>query len=562
MRKLYFLFLLLAAVAIVVPSCTENNIDEPQKEDPQPEPEPEPEPEPGPEPEPSNAPFEITLTGKTELSFTVDIIPQDKDMLYVRLHSTMDVFNELGIDTPEEIVAYDVDLMVKEAAAFEMSVEELFYEYYAKVGDMFGYTVQGIAPGKEFIIYAYGVKIEDGMPVATTDVVTYRDTTIASTPVEHAMDIAAAVNGTSVALTIDTKGYEGSYFSFVEPIANWTSTPNPTDEELQELAMEMWYDSLIAYLYYGFSVELAMDYLTFQGNLNDSVSLEVNTDYFVAAVPIADSGVVYAYPSVRTFTTGEVAMSDNVLTLSVSDVKPRQVTIHVETTNNDPYFVACFTKQRFADMTDEQIIAYYVDNYPMDYPIEGDLDYEMGGLEPNTEYFIAAFGYQSGVVTTGLFTYDFTTPEEVLADIQVTLGFCGYFDTAEVAAINSAYEAYVDSCDVLLAYEVISTPQAASVYRALYQTAQVANVPDSQLSEVLIQAGAKSASAVHFVSYDMNYTICAVVVDQNGNISDVYRSENINTAYEGRGDAWDFINYKHPSRASFESVVIEAPTAL
>ena len=550
MRKIYYLFLLLAAVAIVVPSCTDKPIDEPQKE------------EPTPEPEPSDAPFEIVLTGKTELSYTVDIIPKDKEMLYVRLNSTMDVFNKLGIDTPEEIIAYDIDLMVKEAEAFEMSVEELFNEYYAKMGDMYGETVQGVAPGKEFIIYAYGMKIENGMPVATTDVVALRDTTIASTPVEHAMDVATKVNGTSVEVTIDTKGYEGSYFSFVEPIANWASTSNPTDEELQELAMEMWYDSLIAYLYYGFSVELAMDNLTFQGNLNDSVSLDPNTDYFVAAVPIAETGVVYAYPTVNTFATGEVAMSENVLTLSVSDVKPRQVTMHVETTNNDPYFIACFTKQRFADMTDEEIIAYYVDNYPMDYPINGDLEYEMGGLEPNTEYFLAAFGYQSGVVTTALFTCDFTTPEEVLADIQVTLGFCGYFDTAEVAAINSAYEAYVDSYDVLLAYEITSTPKAASVYRALYQTAQVANLPDSQLSGLLIQAGAKSASAVHFVSYGMNYTICAVVVDENGNTSDVFRSENICTTYEDRGDAWDFINYKHPSRASFESVVIEAPASL
>ena len=253
MRKIYYLFLLLAAVAIVVPSCTDKPIDEPQKEEPTPEPEPEP------TPEPSDAPFEIVLTGKTELSYTVDIIPKDKEMLYVRLNSTMDVFNKLGIDTPEEIIAYDIDLMVKEAEAFEMSVEELFNEYYAKMGDMYGETVQGVAPGKEFIIYAYGMKIENGMPVATTDVVALRDTTIDSTPVEHAMDVATKVNGTSVEVTIDTKGYEGSYFSFVEPIANWASTPNPTDEELQELAMEMWYDSLIAYLYYGFSVELAMD---------------------------------------------------------------------------------------------------------------------------------------------------------------------------------------------------------------------------------------------------------------------------------------------------------------
>lgn len=549
MRKIYFLVLLLLAVAIVVPSCTEKPVDNPQEE-----PTPEPDPEPDPKPE---AAFEITVTDKTELSYTVDIIPADKEMTYFYLTKTGKNLADQGLDTPEEIIAYDLEMIQAEAEVYGMSVEELVNDYYINVGDIYDLTIQGIPPGEEFVVYAYGVEMVEGMPKPTTELVMLRDTTVASTPVEQPMSITVDVEGANVDLLFDPLDYTGRYFIFIEPVSSLVQSENPTEEELKVAAMDVWYTFLSVYLQFGFSIDVVMRDYTYEGEQTSSESLNANTKYMAVAVPVADNGVVYGYPTVKTFTTGDVEMSENVLTLSVRDVKPRSVTLVVETTNDDPYLVALLTKKYYVDMTDEEIIDYYLANFGGDMVINGDLEYPMTGIEPNTEYLMVAFGYQGGVVTTQLYTHEFATPEEIKSDMSVKINYIGHFDVKEVIALNAGYADYANR-EAMLAWEVVTEPKAAAIYRAAYKIDALANVDDEVLKQTLLARQPNEARVVTFVAYGTEYVCCAVAVDENGNISDVYRTEPISVTYETRGNAQDFLDYmsSSPSQASIESLVV------
>lgn len=534
---------LIFAVAILVTACTENPAELPSP------------------PQKKPADFEIVVTNKTTLSYTVDILPADKEMQYIFFTMTGKRFQDLGLDSHEDIIAYDLENFIAEAEAFEVTVEELLYDYYINVGDTSDRTITGIAPGDEFVVYVYGISIKDGLPVPTTDLVLLRDTTLPSTPIEQSMAVTTDINGTSVGLCFDPLTYTGCYFAFVEPIASRVSSPNPTEEELQEAAMGMWYEIISTYMSFGFSLELILENFTHKDVFSTTESLDPHTKYFAAAVPIDPTGVVYAYPTIKTFETGEVGKSENILTISIIDLKPRVATVSVKTTNNDPYLLACFEKEYFLGMSDDEIINYYLTNINSDALIYGDIDeFPMTGLNPNTEYFFAAFGYQAGVTTTQLYTCDFTTPEEVFADIQVKLNYIGHFDTKEVAALNSDYESYT-GYDAIFTWEVQTTPQAESIYRSLYKKEMLEGIDDETLKENLLQGIPKTTFQVrNFVAYNYEYVMCAVAVDANGNVSRVFRSEPISVTYDTRGDAQEFLNNTHPSSAvqySFEIPVSE-----
>lgn len=509
---------------------------------------------------PTTQDITITVKSVTELSYTIDIIPADKEMEYIYLCETGKNLASHGLETPEQIIAYDLQMIIAEAEAFGESVEELMRDYYINVGDITDLTINGIPPGEEFVVYAYGVEMVDGMPVPSTEFVIVRGTTLESTPIEVAIDATAVVNGTSVDIAVDPLSYAGSYFIFAEPVASIVEMQNPTNEELQRAAMDVWYRNLCTYLRSGFSVEVTLQQFTYSGPFTLTENFDANTQYMLAVVPVAENGVVYGYPTVVLFQTEEVGKSDNILTISVKDIKPRDVTICVTTTNDDPYQLACFTKEYFASMTDQEIIDYYLTNYGDDFIINGDLEYPMTGLEPNTEYLIAAFGCEGGVATTDLFRYEFATPEEVIADITLSINVIGHFDTQEVAAINSNYADYT-SYDAIFSWELVAEPNAAYYYRASYKSAQLNNVSDEAIIESLLSGSPKtSARVTNFVAYGTEYVCCAIAVDGNGNLSNLYRTEPIAINYENRSDAQVFINYMHPtqaSRSSFESLVIE-----
>lgn len=547
MRKICYLALIVASLGIMMASC-EKNVppqDEPNNENPGNTDDPNDPNDPG-----NDAPFEIQLIEKTELSFMFNVYPKDKTMEYIYLTDTAKNLAKNNVASDDDIPAFDLDLFKREAETYGTSVEEHVRKYYITTDEVRMVEVNGVPPGEEFVIYAYGVEFVDGMPKPTTEVITLHDTTLDAEIVEMPMEIEVGIDRCYANVTTKPAGFKGNYFSFVEKMDVYFPDTTPTEEQLVEVAMDIYYRSLALYLQFGFPLAAAIDELTVRGTESIDYDLIAETEYFAAAVPIDNAtGLIYAYPTVKSFTTGTVEPSDNVITISVSNIKAREATVKVTPSNNDPYIVACFESAAFEGKTGDEIIDYYVANFPMQ-SVGGGFEYTFTRLNPNTDLFIAAFGYEGGVVTTELFRADFKTLFEAVADIKIECDILGAFDLTEVVAINDDYQELIDLGYVaLFAYEFTTTPQAAGIQYGLYNKVSTEGLDDDTLRQAIIDNREikTSFTPVNFIDrWGKEYIILAVARDEAGNPSELYKSEPYTATYEGRGDAMDFLMWRHP----------------
>ena len=557
--------LMVAALSLVMVGCEDaaSQVDKPTPENPQ-EPEEPQDPEEPKDPEepqdpeepkdpetpeePTEAPFEIELVEKNEMSFVYNVYPKDKSMEYIYLFDTAKNLAANNVTSDEQIPAFLLETIKREALEFGTSVEEHVRTYYITTGDVEQVEVNGIPPGDEFVIYVYGVEFVDGMPEPSTEVVTLHDTTVEVEVGVMPIDIKVEVDGGTATVTTDPGAYSGAYFILVDELALHFPDTTPTEEQLVEKATELYYRSLALYLQFGFSVELALQEITYTGINTDKYDLDAETEHFVIAVPVdTNKGIMTAYPTVKTFATGEIGASSNVISITVSDIKPREATITVVPSNDDPYIVAFFESAYYEGKSDKEIIDDYFSHYPPT-PAGGEFTYTMTGLNPNTEYFVAAFGYEGGVVTTELFKEYFATLEEKSADITVELNIVGIFDLAEVAALNNMYQTYIDNYgyEALLGYEFKTTPQAASIQYGLYKSYSIEGLSDDMLYQMVLNTQIKTTfDPTNFVKWGEEYVILAIARDDDGNPSSLLRSEPILCSYDNRDDAAEFIAWRH-----------------
>ena len=556
---------MVAALSLVMVGCEDaaSQVDKPTPENPQ-EPEEPQDPEEPKDPEepqdpeepkdpetpeePTEAPFEIELVEKNEMSFVYNVYPKDKSMEYIYLFDTAKNLAANNVTSDEQIPAFLLETIKREALEFGTSVEEHVRTYYITTGDVEQVEVNGIPPGDEFVIYVYGVEFVDGMPEPSTEVVTLHDTTVEVEVGVMPIDIKVEVDGGTATVTTDPGAYSGAYFILVDELALHFPDTTPTEEQLVEKATELYYRSLALYLQFGFSVELALQEITYTGINTDKYDLDAETEHFVIAVPVdTNKGIMTAYPTVKTFATGEIGASSNVISITVSDIKPREATITVVPSNDDPYIVAFFESAYYEGKSDKEIIDDYFSHYPPT-PAGGEFTYTMTGLNPNTEYFVAAFGYEGGVVTTELFKEYFATLEEKSADITVELNIVGIFDLAEVAALNNMYQTYIDNYgyEALLGYEFKTTPQAASIQYGLYKSYSIEGLSDDMLYQMVLNTQIKTTfDPTNFVKWGEEYVILAIARDDDGNPSSLLRSEPILCSYDNRDDAAEFIAWRH-----------------
>lgn len=328
MRTAKLLAMLISCATLLFAACEEK---EPPANNPTPENPDDPEKPDNPVEE---AAFEIVITEKTTLSFTFNIYPKDKTMEYIFLTDTTRILEESNVVTGEDFVAYNNWLFYSEAETFDTTVEELVKDYYIYTGDVENVEINGIRPGDEFVIYAYGADIVDGEVLATTEVVVVRDRTEEVEIVEHAMAIDVTVDGSHADIAFDPNGFDGNYLTIVESVATLCPDGDATDDKIKDAVMNMWYNALTVYLQYGFALEMILGDLTVVGEYQASYDLLANTEYVATAMPIDSTGVIYAYPTIEYFSTSDVEMSDNTIDISVSNILParRQSRLHPLTT--------------------------------------------------------------------------------------------------------------------------------------------------------------------------------------------------------------------------------------
>ncbi len=276
-----------------------------------------------------------------------------------------------------------------------------------------------ISPSTEYAVFAFGI---DSKGYVTSEITVKYITSIAPTPAdgELASISVGAVGATSALLSVDSGDYDGIYYVGSMPAANYDKSVDDGGygQDPQAAAEAFMY---LEVNYYGTDLSSVNNYWTFKGDLTDfnigqSWSLASETEHLVFVFGVLADGTVDGKVLSERFTTHAVGSSDNVVTFEVTDLTETSATVQTTTTNNDPYFVDFIKYNTVKDMTDDELISGIVKSYGSFLSagiVYGDTEFvwnSTGWIESGTEYVVFAFGYEGGIVTTGLFRSSFTTP--------------------------------------------------------------------------------------------------------------------------------------------------------
>ena len=275
-------------------------------------------------------------------------------------------------------------------------------------------------------------------------------------------------------------------------------------------------------------------------------------------------------PQVIEIQTGNVSMSDNVITPTISKVTARTATFTFTPTNDD-YYVAGWEKASdwaTYGNNDAERQEYLIHNLDY-YLLSGVQSTNVLDLEPDTEYVVYAFGSRGGVATTSqIFTETFKTKSGEAGNVQISFADLGYYDAGDFA--NHAGYEYLSnySGNAILPIEVVfSDPEHGEWFQVIYDwTGRTDVYTDQQYMDTLVwhinEYGGMTATHTYtFLEFGREYEVAAVVLDTEGQFSSLYRKW-VKPTYDGCRDAseyvawWDAYQESQNSGPGLQSLVL------
>lgn len=483
-------------------------------------------------------PFEITPKSIESNSFTVDVTPYDKEMSYVLFAKTKQYIDETGLDSDDALFEDDM----KDIESSGQSIED-----FCITGDLTDKAFSA-EPNTEYVVYAYGV--DPGNSDRLTDIVRTNVTTLEEEKEVIVFNISAEVDGITAEVTVTPQNYEGYYYcEYYE-----TSSLNP-DQPLLDICSTSFYDNVVSiYLTYGYTNEQILERTCSKGEKAFQFSnLKEDTEYTIVAYAVNENLEVYADPTKTEIVSGNLA-SDNVIAITVSDIKERSANVSITTTNDDLYVYFDLDPEELAEagQTDGEILEYIKSNYYLGFGYSGDLSFTLDNLSPATTYTIVAFGYTSGTVTTDLVRKDFTTEEAVTSDVTIVLDCDRYYDIAEIYEIDPSavsgwdrfYDIYLpvkpvvqnaDGEDVDLFYTVYE-------YDSSFDTATEQELQERIYNNACLGKPKDPQGELFTFYYDETVIAIGFAVDADGNWGPLYKSEPFTVTADGVSDAQEFID--------------------
>lgn len=341
--------------------------------------------------------FVIEVTDIDYTKFTVSVTPLDKEMYYPALFTDKSVFEKYPTD--EELIAHVVEDWTADAANLGVDMNTYLDTKLMK-GDMSGMTVSDLYPGEDYVVFVFGITydLETLTPVysmeVTSKVVDLLDLDYEITPDVHGADVLVNV----------VPPDENPYYLTVIEKDDFDGT------------VDYWQHYLVDYillnrLVYGLTPEEVLGPNMHSGEIDTLFKLAPNTDFVAMAMSVNYDGVVFSEPSTAEFTTGDVNLSDNIITIE-GWLEGDSFFFNINTTNDDPYVWTVKGGSDYEGMTDEEILDVLSSDYflTMFNTRTGDMEGEMG-VEPGSSYVVYAFGCQNGAPTTGLSKFAISVPE-------------------------------------------------------------------------------------------------------------------------------------------------------
>ena len=493
--------------------------------------------------------FEITITDVSSNSFTMDIIPEDKELTFDYGGISVADLNTLP-DDETFVNEYLIPQFQATADANGMTLEQ-FLAQYLVYGDQIGLTVQGLAAETDYYAYAVGISTTGEM---TTEFVKVQVTSEPLSTFDATIEVD--VNGPDATVTVTP----------ADETIGWYPTvfigQGHSNADMIASAQNSIEGVITNYSFFGMSREQAVVTLTNHGQLSLQFELDATSDYTAAAFSIDANGYITSNPAIKEFTTGEAAMSDNQISQEIVSNNGRKVEYNIMTTNDDPYVF--FTYQytgTWTEMTDQEIIDYIMANENISWMTRyGSVSTYVEGLRQQTEYITFAFGVDGGVATTELFRFPFTTAEATMNDLKFSYSYGPYYNGDEAAAKYPDQLANAAGRIVFPAQYQIDGDWHG-IWHDLYQgdLTDKAEYPDEDVYQALRVNGNTWLSATTIYILDPNevYTMCGFVEADDGSFGEIYRQVVGPFTLDGCSPIDDFT--LESSAAAFSRQNVECP---
>ncbi len=501
--------------------------------------------------------FALENVTVTYFDYTVDVIPENKTLPFIVMSASPEYIIASGFETGQDYYEDDIAYFAWLGQFYGMSAAQIMQER-AKVGDQRGITVSNGASGVPYTFYCYYFDYESGSLLSDVTFFTVETAKPEKKEVDFEMNYEI-VDGCMVKADVTPIGYTGDYYFDVLnsiQVQDYLDNMEFLNNDPSRV-VEYWWATAVQEMMAEMSNAEIIANFTCVGNNADGTpkshyefELLANHDYYLFAFAMEENGLCCSTPKVVKFTTGDVAMSNNEITPSVSKLTSRTATFSFETTNDD-YYVAGW--QKASDWAtygsnDAERQQYLIHN--MDYNLlSGNVSTSVIDLEPETDYVLYAFGSRGGVATTDkIFTETFRT-KGLNGSVSIERVDHGYYDAADFAE-KAGYE-YLSNYAGMAIFPIevkFSDENHGDYFFETYNwtnRAESEYYNDQQYIDGLVWSINEygSATATHtytFLDFGGKYQFVAIVFDADGQMSKLYK-EWIEPNYDGCGDADDYV---------------------
>lgn len=473
-------------------------------------------------------PITLTVLGTEATKVIFSVKTLSDDFTWVGQVVGKEWFDDMESD--EQIFQEDLSYYSYQAADQGVSLQEYLKTVMNK-GSFENLEYKGLDPSSEYVVYVYGISTEGER---TTDI--YSAPAVTQPPYEGPItfDINVTEENNVMDITV-TPDHDGVYYywnlmdkaTYDQYAAGHGNDPVAVFQAFVDWDIQ----DLIDYEYLTGRAEY-YEWYSDINQVNSQFECMALTDYIVFACKWDEDCHFTGEATYVWHTSGDVAPSDNVITVTVGDdVDQSSFFVDVQATNNDPYVMIAEPSRFMEGMNDEQIYAHLMEDYGtwgiLNFVYEGSLSGRMTGLEADTEYTMVVFGYKAGKQTTPMQKFTVRTAPAGPAE-----------DCRFEFVLN---EAGSNSLDIT----VTPTDAAHFYYWYVYTTDVTADQVKQNITDLINNSyygdmyefsywelsQGRSEGKISFLAPETEYRVAAVVMDeQTGEfLADVIFSEPFST---------------------------------
>ena len=501
---------------------------------------------------PNDEPKAFTfISSSSHTSLSVNITPEDKEIEYVVLFAEKKHFVANGIDTREELIEDDYEMLSDYANYYGITIREFLegMKWIVK-GDKNRYKVTNLNPATEYVIYCYGVEIDGDKYEATTEVCYEVVTTTAPALQDINFEIATNVNGNVVAVEFTPDNYDGLYYSYIVPDTDNYYLPEGAEFNADYLAHYR-NTALATFNELINNQGIPAEQFCHSGVTTRNERLTPNTNYMALcfAVSLEQTPILCSKPCIAYFTTAESNKSDLTIDIEVTDITQYNAMLTVTPSKKgEEYACVLLAASQMPPYESEYEQMLFIIEYFDPAIFKSSFSEALTPLMPATEYIVVAFGIENNLPTTDMFSYRFTSLEAGASSVYIeSIDILKLFDAQEIIALDSSYKSKLANCECVAIVEAKTNIPTDKLRFWWYEEWMRVEYSEEAFLEDLLMYDYANNPEMMDMYYSMNdqdrFLFAGIAEDENGNMSEIFYTEPFMLSKDMCDPAEEFFTY-------------------